>query len=216
MLLIATTLTECAPSFTSYSDPNYSVRTYEKIIVFGMFKQLNMRIAFEDAMVDALLEMGYPAARGMSLVPPSLKLESEEDMVKMIKMEDFDLVIMSSIMDQHQELQYHQNYSPTYVRNYAPYQYYGMYNYYNYRYGYDMYYGGYGSGWSQPGYYTEQTAYLIESQLYDLGKSQVESSTFIYRGQGKVAGENNAKALAIRYAKRLLKDLQEKQILKSK
>lgn len=216
MLVIGTMLTECTPSFISYSNPNYAIHEYKRVIVFGMFKQLNMRMAFEDAVVDALMEMGYPAARGMSLVPPSLKLDSEEQMIQMIKKQDFDLVIMSSILDQHQELQYHENYSPAYVRNYAPYQYYGMYNYYNYRYGYDMYYGGYGSGWTQSGYYTEQTEYLIESQLYDLGKEHQETSNFIYRGQGEVAGSTNAKTLAIRYAKMLIKDLQKNQILKSK
>lgn len=207
-------LQACSPSLVSWTNPSYEPHEFKKIVVFGMFQRLDVRLAFEEAMVDALLEIGYPAGHGMTLIPPSFEVKSNEDMERIIRKEDFDLVIMASAVDEKTETQYHSTYSGPYVNGYGPYGYYDMYNYYNYRYGYNVYYGGYGYGWQDTGYYTEETSYILECQLYDLATDTDSKHNVIYTGQSQVMESANMRTLAARYAKLLIKDLKENSILK--
>ena len=182
-----------------------------------MFEQLKMRLAFEDAVVAQLLEMGYPAAAGMSLIPASMRLESEEEMLRIIKKEGFDLVIMSSIFDEQTEVQYHSTTS-SYNTGAWPYYNYGVYDYYNYRYGYNAYYGSYysGVGYYEQGYYTEETNFLIESHIYDIGESNANDHSFVYRAQGQISSSSNLRKSSQKYAEKLLTDLINNQFLKDK
>lgn len=211
-LVLLLWLQGCSPSLVSWTNPSYEPHDFKKILVFGMFQRLDVRLAFEEAMVDALLEIGYPAGHGMTLIPPSFEVKSNEDMERIIRKENFDLVIMASAVDEKTETQYHSTYSGPYA--YGPYGYYDMYNYYNYRYGYNVYYGGYGYGWQDTGYYTEQTSYILECQLYDLGVESDSKHNVIYTGQSQVMESSNMRTLAARYAKLLIKDLKENSILK--
>ncbi|SHK32758.1 hypothetical protein SAMN04488028_104205 [Reichenbachiella agariperforans] len=217
LTLMGILLHGCTPALVSWTNPTYLPHDFKKVIVFGMFQRLDTRLAFEEAVVDALLDLGYPAAHGMTLIPPSFEITSNEHMQRIIKKENFDLVIMASAVDQKTETQYHSNYNGPYAGGayggYGPYGY-DMYNYYNYRYGYNVYYGGYGYGWQDPGYYTEQTQYLIECQVYDLGENTNPDNSIIWTGQSQLIESSNMRTLAARYAKILLKDLENNKILK--
>jgi hypothetical protein len=208
IFFLLTGLAGCSPSLVSWTNPAYEPHPFKKVVVFGMFQRLDIRLAFEEALVDALADLGYPAGHGMTLIPPSYEISSEEDMMRIIKKEDFDLVIMTSKVDEKKEMQYHAGAS----YNYGPYGY-DMYNYYNYRYGYNVYYGGYGYGWQDPGYYTEETEYIIECQIFDLTAEAKPDTKVIYTGQSQVLESSNMRTLAARYAKILLRDLQENKIL---
>ncbi|MCV9387686.1 hypothetical protein [Reichenbachiella ulvae] len=209
ILLILVATSGCSPSLVSWTSPAYEPHQFKKVVVFGMFQRLDVRLAFEESLVDALMEIGYPAGHGMTLIPPSYEISSNEDMQRIIKKENFDLVIMASTVDEKKETQYHPG-NTGYA--YGPYGY-DMYNYYNYRYGYNVYYGGYGYGWQDAGYYTEETRYIIECQLYDLSPDAKTETGIIYTGQSQVLESSNIRTLAARYAKILLKDLKENKIL---
>ncbi|PIB36526.1 hypothetical protein BFP72_14515 [Reichenbachiella sp. 5M10] len=204
----------CTPAIVSWTNPAYKPHKFKKIVVFGMFQRLDTRLAFEEEVVDALLAQGYTAAHGMTLIPPSYEVSSQEDMERIIKKENFDLVIMASNIDQKEQVQYHENYNGPYAYGaYGPYGGYDMYNYYNYRYGYDVYYGGYGYGWQNSGYYTEYTEYLIECQLYDLSPGIDPAQSAIWTGQSQISESSNIRTLARRYANLLIKNLQKESIL---
>lgn len=171
-----------------------------------MFERLNTRMTFEEEIVKAFESRGYVAVHGMSLMPPSYKPSSEEELERMLKKENFDLVIMASVADQSQETQYHQG--STYYGGYYGGGY-GMYNYYNYNYGYNMYYG----GWSDPGYYTNSVVDLIESKAYDLsGKTPAEFAN-IWVGQARITESSNMRSSARMYAKILINDLKKRNII---
>ncbi|UXP32915.1 hypothetical protein N6H18_02965 [Reichenbachiella agarivorans] len=212
-LIVALGMQACSPALVSWTNPAFKPHQFKKVIVFGMFPRLDARLGFEEELVDALLEMGYPAAHGMTLIPPSYEITSSEQMERIIKKENFDLVIMASAVDEKTETQYHSNYTAG-GYGYGPYGGgYDMYNYYNYRYGYDMYYGGYGYGWQNSGYYTEQTSMLIECKIYDLSEEADPNNSTIYTGQSSVIESSNMRTLAHRYAKILLRDLEKQNIL---
>ncbi|MGL1885628.1 MAG: hypothetical protein OCD76_03860 [Reichenbachiella sp.] len=215
VIALAIGLHACSPALVSWTSPSYEPHEFKKIIVFGMFKRLDQRIAFEEAIVDQLLALGYPAGHGMTLIPPSYQVSSQEDMERIIKKENFDMVIMASAVDSKTETNYHSNNTGAYGPGYGAYGGgYGMYNYYNHRYGYGVGYGGYGYGYSDPGYYSQSTTLLIECQIYDLSKEATEQSAVIYTGQSQITESSNMSTTTKRYANILLKDLNKNKIIK--
>ncbi|WP_456460628.1 hypothetical protein [Reichenbachiella sp.] len=198
----------CAPSFTSWQSPNFKEHEFKKIVVIGMFKRLNTRTSFEEEIVKAFEAEGYVAVHGMSVLPPSYQPSSSEDLEGILKQEDFDLVLMSSVADRTQETQYHQG--STYYGGYGGY---GMYNYYNYGYGYNMYYGGYGYGWSDPGYYSTSVVDLVETKAFDIsGKTKPEEAN-IWVCQSKITETTDMRKAARIYAKQLIIDFKKRNII---
>lgn len=200
---------QCAPSFTSWQSPTFKEHEFKKVVVIGMFQRLNTRSTFEEEIVKAFEREGIVAVHGMSVIPPSYKPSSQEDLERILKKENFDLVLMASVLDQDQETTYHQG-SNYYYGGYGGY---GMYNYYNYNYGYNMYYGGYGYGWSDPGYYSTSIVDLVETKAFDLsGKTKPEEAN-IWVGQSRITESSNMSSAARIYAKQLINDLKKRNII---
>jgi len=209
--ICSTLLHACAPKIVSWTNPGFDQHRFKKIVVMGMFKSLEVRLAFEEEVVDALLANGYTAGHGMTVIPPTYEVTSDEQMARIFKTNGFDAVIMASKIDEKSEVQYHSNYSTAYAR---PYGYgYGMYNYYNYRYGYDVYYGGYGSGWADQGYYTQQTEYLIECKLFQIGENVSSDQALVWTGQTRLTESSSVRSVARNYAKKLISSLEKSDVL---
>lgn len=208
LLLLSISLQQCAPSFTSWQSPSFQEHEFKKIVIIGMFQRLNTRSAFEEEIVKELERQGHVAVHGMSIMPPSYQPSSQEDLERILLKENFDLVLMASVVDRERETSYHQGTS-----YYGAYGGYGMYNYYNYNYGYNMYYGGYGSGWSDPGYYSTSIVDLVETKAFDIsGKTKPEDAT-IWVGQSKITESSNMSKSARIYAKQLVNDLKKRNII---
>jgi hypothetical protein len=62
----------------------------------------------------------------------------------------------------------------------------------------------------EPGYYTTSTKYFIETNLYDVTTNQL-----LYSAQSETFDPSSAQSLAINYSKAIVKDMKEKQLLKS-
>ncbi|WP_420582190.1 hypothetical protein [Reichenbachiella sp.] len=205
LILFTILLQQCAPTFTSWQSPSFKEHEFKKIVIIGMFQRLNTRSAFEEEIVKELERQGHVAVHGMSVMPPSYQPASEKDLERILLKENFDLVLMASVVDRERETTYHQGTS--YYGGY------GMYNYYNYNYGYGMYYGGYGTGWSDPGYYSTSIVDLVETKAFDIsGKSKPEEAT-IWIGQSKITESSNMSKSARIYAKQLVNDLKKRNII---
>lgn len=208
LLILVVTFQQCAPSFTSWQSPTFQEHEFKKVVIIGMFQRLNTRSTFEEEIVKAFEREGYVAVHGMSVLPPSYQPSSQEDLERILKREKFDLVLMASVLDQDQETTYHAG--TTYYGGYGGY---GMYNYYNYNYGYNMYYGGYGYGWSDPGYYSTSIVDLVETKAFDLsGKTKADEAT-IWVGQSRITETSNMSSAARIYAKQLINDLKKRNII---
>lgn len=171
---------------------------YKNIIVLGIINQKDrsLRIELENSMVKQLRNLGYNAVSAMDKFgPKAFNKVNEDSIASELVNSGFNAVITTSLLDKSKE----HSYNPGNVR-YQP-----MGIYYN-RFGryyttiYDRVY--------TPGYYTTQTNFFLETNLYDLSTKEL-----VYSVQGKSFDPSSASALSIDYSKAIVKDMKSKGIL---
>ncbi|MEP6712345.1 MAG: hypothetical protein ABJA37_08020 [Ferruginibacter sp.] len=186
---------------SSWKAPGVQKSNYNKIIVFGIFnpKGRTMREYVENELVSQLKSLGYNAVSALAeFGPKAFAKVKEEDLTAQLKSTGYDAVLTTVLLDKAQE----KDYNPGNV-SYQPvgYRYNRFGRYYTTI--YDRVY--------EPGYYTTSTNYFLESNLYDLGTSDL-----IYSVQSKAFSPSSSAELANDYSKRIVKDLKTKGVLTKK
>lgn len=171
---------------------------YKNIIVLGIINQKDrsLRVELENSMVKQLRSLGYHAISAMDKFGPnSFKKVNEDSIASELVNSGFDAVITTTLLDKSKE----HSYNPGNI-SYQP-----LGIYYN-RFGryyttiYDRVY--------MPGYYTTQTNFFLETNLYDLSTKEL-----VYSVQGKSFDPSSASALSTDYSKAIVKDMKSKGIL---
>ncbi|WP_295126135.1 hypothetical protein [uncultured Chitinophaga sp.] len=152
----------------------------------------------ENEMVLALRAKGYNAVSAyQEYGPQAFRNMNEQRAVRQIRERDIDQVMTIVMLDKSKEKQY----VPGRVA-YAPYgPYYGRWwGYYNWRFN-NIY---------EPGYYTTNTKYFLESNLYD-----VKDKKMIYSAQSESFDPPSAARLAVTYSQKIVKDMEKQNLLTS-
>ena len=177
---------------------NSNKKSIKKILVLAIDnnKDRSIRVKLENHLVNDLTKKGIEAFSAIeSYGPFFLSGLQETEAINKIKGQGFDAVLTIVLLDKEKE----KHYIPGRI-TYTPYS---MY--------YSRFWGYYSTVYErvyEPGYYTENTNYFWESNLYDLS-----DNSLIYSAQTKSFNPLNLESLADEYGKIISHDLFKKGIL---
>ena len=164
-ILVFALLVSCSTTNTvvldSWKDPNTSVQKehFKKISVVALVKNELVRRRIEDLFteIDPIFHSSYNFLNETSNIDKEL-------LVKLLKSENVDGVVTMRLVDKTKETDYVQGST-------MPYN-----NYYGYRgYGYlfNNWYGTYSPYYYTPGYYVENTYYIVETNIFSLAENKL-------------------------------------------
>jgi hypothetical protein len=200
IVMIPVLMVSCSSTYitSSWKAPKgYTATKEDKILVLGMLpaKDRSLREAVEAEMVKALQEKGYQATSAFAAFgPKSFEGLNEQQVMADLKDKGIQAVMTVALLDKEKEKQY----TPGRV-DYRPQIGYNPF-WRRYVYYYDRVY--------TPGYYTNNTNYFAEGNLYDVG-----SNRLIYSVQSKTFDPSSMATLAKDYSKVVVKDMIQKSII---
>lgn len=171
---------------------------YKKIMVLGIIqeKDRTIREELENQFVSNLRMQGYDANSALQEYGPKAFLRLKEDEIAdQLKNSGYDAVLTTVLLDKSKD----QHYTPGSV-SYQP-----VGVYYN-RFG--RYYSTVYDRVYTPGYYTTNTNFFFESNLYD-----INSGDLIYSVQSQTFDPSSAANLSAGYSKTILKDMKKSGVL---
>ncbi|UYQ92787.1 hypothetical protein MKQ68_22155 [Chitinophaga horti] len=177
-----------------------ALQPQSKVLVMALVPQKEgaLRSSMEQEMVLALKQKGVNAVSSVQEYgPQAFRNTNEKAALKQIRQRDIDQVMTIVMLDKAREKQY----VPGRVA-YAPFSpYYGRFwGYYNWRFN-NIY---------EPGYYTTNTRYFLESNLYDMRDRKM-----VYSAQSESFDPPSAARLAVVYSQKVVKDMVKQQLLSS-
>lgn len=184
---------------SSWKEPETSLEKGQKIMVLGLVndREGRLRGQMEKEMVLALKQRGYQAVSAFDeFGPKAFKGLKEEQALNKLRKGDIDKVLTIVMLDKSKE----KNYVPGNNMMYRPFMPYygGWWGYYNMMYGriYD------------PGYYTTNTRYFLESNLYSIRDKQL-----VYSIQTETFDPASAERMAVVYSNQVVKDMTKQQLI---
>ncbi len=177
-----------------WRDPNYRATPVKRVFIVGVMPNDMYRVQFENALAQALIAKGFEAATSASVFPPG-QLDKEK-VQQYVADNKVDLVIVQRLTKKTVE-----EYVPPSVAYVPPAPYYGgWYGYYGY---------GYGAVYS-PGYVSEQTNVLAETNVYS---THSDPEALIWSGNSNTFNVQDAASAAQSLSSSLVSDLVKAQIL---
>jgi hypothetical protein len=199
LIMMALTL-GCSTSriIHSWKDDSALRKKYNKILVLAMNggTSLTTRQRMEMHLAGDLKDLGYAAASSvMEYGYKAFRDMTEETVIEKIKNSGFDAVITIVLLDKKKERTYVPGrvYSQPYLLYYRH-----FWNYYTTT--YDRVYA--------PGYYTINTRYFWESNLYDVATKEL-----LYSVQTESFDPASSESLAHEYGKLIVKDMVKRHVL---
>ncbi len=188
-VLTALIFTSCGPSMKITGNwMNNDVMgkgKFQKVFIYGILPNEGSRQSLEDALAKAAEMEGIHAVKSYEVFGPNFPKQSttDEEIIAKIKEVGCDAVFTTALVDVQSETRYVPG-----STMYAPYPAYG-------------YYGSFGGYYShsayiyEPGYYTEDQTYFLESNLYD-----TENGEIVWSVQSEAYNPTNASNASRQYA----------------
>ncbi|WP_436515565.1 hypothetical protein [Ekhidna sp. To15] len=184
-------LKSCVPEglMRTWSTTEEYDRKLNNLLVMGLVNNVNLRNEVENEVVYAGKKEDLRCVNGMSMFPPELgkPFEDVERAKERLRQNGFDGVITVALVDINEE----RYISPSV--EYEPLLYYNRFGNYFFR-TYDLVY--------RPGYFTQNTKYFIETNVYEL-----KGGKLIWSGRSTVFGPNELNQYLPVYARGLFKEL---------
>jgi len=203
MLVVGTMLllTACSPSMKItgnwMNEEVMGTGKFKKVFLFVMTSNKGAQQTFEDSQAKAATAEGIATVKSYEVFGPNFLAHNptKEEIIAKIKETGCDAVFTSALIDEKSETRYVPG-----TTTYTPYGYggYGGYGYYG---GFGGYYGS-SAYMYEPGYYTEDKTYFIESNLYDL-----ESGDIVWSVQSEAYNPSNMDNIARTYSSLLFEKL---------
>ncbi len=178
--------TDHVRDWTSSEDYN---RSFNKILIMGLVNRISLRNDIEYEMVDAANKIGLIAINSMNMFPPELSkpFDDTEQLKAKLREKNFDGILTVALIDVSEE---------RYVgpeTKYVPLVYYNRFTNYYHRTEALVY---------KPGYYSLQTRYFIETNLYEL-----KNGALVWSGRSYAFDPEDIDKIVSSYAKKLFKEL---------
>ncbi len=183
---------------SSWKSDRTQPQTFKKIIVLGLIREndRHLRESMEQQLVTGLRNLGYDATCSCDEYnPKAFENLTEEQALAKLKNSGVDAVMTIVLLDKTRE----RYYVPGRVQ-YTPYR-----MYYNRFWGYSR--TMYGRIYSE-GYYTEDTKYFWESNLYALNENEL-----IYSAQSQSFDPASSEKMGEEHAVMLTRDMLKKKVL---
>lgn len=179
----------------SWANPESSSEKFGSIMVVGLTDNIVARRNVEDQLASALGKQGVNAITSLSIFPPNFMKNqpTKDEILEKIRSNGNDGVLTVALIDEKNETRYVPGTS------YAPMGYGGWYG------SFGGYYGYYGSTFYDPGYYTTDKSYVVETNLYS-----ASDETLAWSAQSETYDPSNpeagARSLAGAIADRMRRD----------
>ena len=192
-VLMIALLTTCGPTTKvtgSWTRLNHEPTSYKKVVVLGIAANSVNRRIFEDQVETRLEAKGYPVIAALDLLPPNAAIGTitREIVFSIFESADIDAVFTMSL--RHEEDT--RRYVPAQGTYYTPY--YSTIGFYDY-------YGGFGTYYYSPGYYTGSVQVFLEANFFDL-----ETNELIWSAQTKSTDVASIDQMAIQFADVIVED----------
>lgn len=198
-LLAMVLLWSCSTTMKyTWTKENFEGKSFDKVLVLTISKNLKSRTLFENTVVDLLKEEGITANNALNVFTPVEKMDdlTEEEIGKRIKDGGYDAVLVTSLIEVNTRDVQVNNY------NYYPYMYGGRYGY-GYRsfihYNYDFMYNN---------QYREEKTYVYETRLYDVSELNPKEA-IVWSGQSELTDPSGSESASKTYSKSLVRTLME-------
>lgn len=206
LTLVATALLwSCSTTMKyTWTKDNFEGKSFDKVLVLTLSKNLKSRTLFENTVVDMLASEGITATNSLNVITPveDVKKLTEDEVAERIKAGGYDAVLLTTLIDiTTRDLQVN-NY------NYYPYIYGGRFGF------------GYGSYiYSRYNYmlndqYREEKTYVLETRLYDVNESNPKEAV-VWSGQSELIDPSGVESAVKTYSNSLVKTLRESGIFKN-
>lgn len=187
----------------SWIDPEVKGHAKENASVFiaSLSRNMEVRVKLESALATQAAAHNIKAVKSTEFFTPTFyeKLPPREEMLDKIKQAGVDAILTVSLINKESETRY----VPGNNRFYAPYPAYrwygGLYSYYNYW---------YPNMWD-PGYYTTDKTYFMETNLYDAANEKL-----IWSAQSETVNPGSIDNFVRDYPKKLVEQLIKDGLLK--
>jgi hypothetical protein len=213
ILIAGLLLIACAGSTkltVSYTSKDLQPKKYTKLAIVALTNSDPNRLVIEEALADQFEMIGVHAVSTFNIFPlagrPDVlsEMDLDEETVKnhireTVMKNNIDALMIISLLDSRQT----ERYVSVPVSGVS---YYPSYPAYGYAY-YDYYYYAYGATHTR-GYYTSETTYFVEINLYDTNTEKL-----IWTGQTKTENINSIEAEAPQFARVIVRDIQYKKVM---
>ena len=205
LCVTAVLLASCANTKISQSwvEPS-NKKTYKDLLVIGIAESEQNRRAYESHFIEELRGRGIEAEASYKLIKSNEKID-RDTVTKAIEGLGMDGVIVTHLVAVDEETIYR----PTTGYGYGGYggmgygggYYGGMYSYYPHVNSYVH----------NPGYYTTHETYTLETTLYD-----IKSEELVWSARSRTFSPESVQEVIVDLTKLLIKDLEEKDLIKKK
>lgn len=203
-LIVMTFLWSCSTTMKyTWTKESFEGKSFEKVLVLTLSKNLKSRTLFENTVVNLLAEEGINATNGLTVITPveDVKNLSETEIEKRVKDGGYDAVLITTLIDVNtRDVQVNNN-------NYYPYMYGGYYGY-GYR---SFIYSNYNYMYNDQ--YREEKIYVLETRLYDVNESN-QKEAVVWSGQSELVDPSGSESASDTYSKTLVKTLMESGTIK--
>lgn len=203
MLVLSILLTACSSStqiLGSWKSPEITAQNYKRIVVAALTDNVLARQEVENDLQAQLRLRGIESTRSIDLFPPTAASRRGPDvnlLLDRIKDNGHDAILTAALVDEQTETRY----VPT-TMGYRPmtrFMWYGSFRgYYNFWYP-TLY---------EPGYYTEDKVYYLETNLYDANNEQL-----VWSAQSKSYSPRSLRKAANRFAEITVQKMSEDNVL---
>lgn len=197
VLVLTMLLTGCGASMDAvWKKENYTSRTFKKVAVIAISKNLEYRNEMESAIISNLKanNPNLQLVSGLTLFPPNIEASKwEADKIEaLLEQNGIDAVITTSLIDKYttQDLDY-----PGGAYYYPSYHRVGRYMFSTYN-----------SIYTSPTYDISEN-YVFQSSMFDLNEGSTKEDELVWQGQSNVVSPSSITSAAGSYAKNLVKGL---------
>ncbi|MCL7987506.1 hypothetical protein M8998_06110 [Sphingobacterium sp. lm-10] len=184
----------------TWKAPDANLRQYEKVFVAALTSDVPVRQTVERQLAGWLTDNGIGSIQSLEVLPPdfeSKELEMTNVVLQKIQESGSDAIMTVALIDQTSE----ERYVPSG----------GMYQPMN-RFGYYNTFGGYWGNWHgnlyQPGYYTTDKTYYIETNVYD-----AKSGNLVWSAQSETVNPSELDSFLEAYKSSMSKKLKQDGLL---
>ena len=202
IILTLLVINSCSPTTRvtgTWENPEIDRSDFTNVLVAAMTENVNVRQQVEDVVAQQLEKQGIHTSKSMDIFPPDIheNLMEKDDLLETIRNNGHDAVLTITLIDEQTETRYEPgnvSYSPTH------------------RFGYYRSFWGYYSHWHprvyEPGYYTEDKIYFLETNLYDL-----ESENLVWSAQSETVNPQSLQTFSEQFASSIIEELSDTGVL---
>ena len=201
VILASCNSTQITTSWRDNKSNVSSIGNFQKVLVLGLLSNKNRAVKdrMEAQLAGTLKQYGVNAVAASNIYDPkTFDNMTEAEALQQLQNDGIDAVITFALVDK--------NTSRSYVPGaygWGP----GFWGYYH-----AWRWGGYGWGWGAPGYVTNNTKYIFETNLYDV----TSNNKMIYSAHSESFDPNSSADLAVGYSNALVKDFRKQGLLAGK